>query len=199
MTGLEKILADIKEEATATAGKKTQAAKAQAEEILEQARKEAASAAAQIESATKKQEDELKKRQLSAQELARRQTMLAAKQEILTQALKKAQEKAEALPDAEYFDLCLAMAVKAAEPREGLILFGQKDLDRMPSDFMEKLQRSVKSGAKLTLGKAENTIQNGFVLSYGGVEEDCTFDAVFSARESEFRDICREILFREEA
>jgi V/A-type H+-transporting ATPase subunit E len=199
MAGLEKILADIEEEARSTAGTKTDAAQRQAGQILSDARKEADAAVQQVRADTARQLEDLKKRQKSAQELAKRQMMLAARQDILNEALGRAKESAEALPDDKYFELCLAMAVSAAEKRKGEIRFSKKDLDRMPADFMSRLSAALPEGAELTLNDKPAAISSGFVLDYGGIEEDCTFDAVFAERESEFRDICREILFRKEA
>ncbi len=199
MAGLEKILADIEEEARMAAGNKTDAAQKKADQILADARRDADETVRQIRAETKRQTQDLARRQVSAQALARRQMLLAARQDILHDALKKARESAEALPVKEYFDLCLSMAVSAAEKRSGRMLFGRKDLDRMPQDFMERLKTALPDGAELTLDEAEEPVRGGFILDYGGVEEDCTFDAVFAEREAEFRDICREILFREEA
>lgn len=199
MAGLEKILADIEEEAREAAGKKTDSARRQADQLLADARSKADEAVQQVRAETKRQVEDLARRQKSAQELAKRQTMLAARQDILNEALCKAKESAKALPDESYFGLCLAMAVNAAEKRKGEILFGKKDMDRMPDDFMRRLTAALPEGAQLTLGSKPAEIEDGFILDYGGVEEDCTFDAVFAERESEFRDICREILFRKEA
>ncbi len=199
MAGLEKILADIEEEARTAAGSKTDAAQKKADQILADARRDADEAVRQIRAETKRQTEDLARRQASAQALARRQMMLAAKQDILNDALERAKKSAGQLPEKEYFDLCLLMAAGAAEKRSGRILFGHRDLDRMPPDFMDRLKRALPEGASLTLDECQRKIGSGFVLDYGGVEEDCTFDAVFAERESEFRDICREILFREEA
>ena len=199
MAGLEKILADIEEEARTAAGNKTDAAHKEADQILADARKDADEAVRKIRAETERQTQDLAKRQISAQALARRQMMLAARQEILNDALARAKKSAMSLPVKEYFDLCLSMAAKAAEKHDGRILFGQNDLDRMPAGFMDRLKAALPDGAALTLGTSPAKIGSGFILDYGGVEEDCTFDAVFAERESEFRDICREILFREEA
>ena len=43
-------------------------------------------------------------------------------------------------------------------------------------------------------GESKN-ITNGFVLVYGGIEENCTIDALFDARRDELSDIVQRLLF----
>ena len=47
----------------------------------------------------------------------------------------------------------------------------------------------------LTLSKEPADMTNGFIITYGGVEENCTFDAIFAERANEFKDLVQNILF----
>ena len=53
-----------------------------------------------------------------------------------------------------------------------------------------------KKGGKLTLLKEGNdTIRGGFVLLYGGIEENCTFKAMFDSKKGELSDKVHVLLF----
>ncbi len=38
-------------------------------------------------------------------------------------------------------------------------------------------------------------IDNGFILAYGGIEENCSIEAMFAEKRDELRDQVRKILF----
>ena len=50
-------------------------------------------------------------------------------------------------------------------------------------------------GGKLIVSKEERNIQGGFVLIYGGIEENCTFKAMFDSRRGELSDKVHALLF----
>ena len=79
---------------------------------------------------------------------------------------------------------------------EGEIYFSSEDLARMPADFEKKIKAAAKAkGGSLTLKKEPKAIADGFVLVYGGVEENCTLKALFDAKKDELQDKVNAILF----
>ncbi len=197
MTGLDKIIAEIKGEAEAEARQTVDAARAEADEILAAARAEAEAKAERIAAAARQDIADIERSRESAMALQRSQRSLAQKQALLAETLNKARESLYALGDGEYFDLLLRLAAKNAEPGEGEVLLNEKDKKRLPKDFEARLAAALPKGSTLKLAGEARAIDGGFVLRYGQVEENCSFGAMFDAREEEFSDLIRPSLFGE--
>ena len=112
---------------------------------------------------------------------------------IISEMLKTGMETAKNLPDDEYFELILKMIGKNSQPGDGMISFGEKDLGRLPKDFLAKIN-SISKG-KLTLSDKAAAIDAGFILSYGGIEENCSFDAIFLSEADNLSDRAGKLLF----
>jgi V/A-type H+-transporting ATPase subunit E len=54
---------------------------------------------------------------------------------------------------------------------------------------------SDKEGASLTLSEKTAAIDGGFLLIYGEIEENCSFDALFSASRENMQDQVNAFLF----
>ena len=81
---------------------------------------------------------------------------------------------------------------KNIQNQPGQIAFSQKDLDRLPADFAEKLKEF-----SLTISdKAQENLDNGFILQYGGIEANCSFDALFAEAKESLQDQVRDLLFK---
>jgi V/A-type H+-transporting ATPase subunit E len=195
MTGLEKILADIRQESDAASAEQNAKADARIQETLDAAKKRADDQQAKLRAETQTRAGEIAARAESAAELDRRRRLLAEKQALISQAIDAALQKARELPDEAYFKTLVKMAADAAHPDAGELRLGAKDLARLPADFSQRLSAALKAPASLRVSQAPAPIDSGFVLVYGGVEENCTFEAVFAARREQLQDKAREILF----
>ena len=165
MTGLEKMKSQILDEAKALADSKIAEANRRAEEILEEAKADAEKSAANISQRSDKDVANYKERILSSIDLQKRTKLLAAKQEVIADVLDKAYES-------------LA------------------DLARMPESFESDVKKLAEAkGGKLDISGEGRNIENGFVLAYGGIEENCTLKAIFDAKRDEFADKIHHILF----
>ena len=92
--------------------------------------------------------------------------------------------------------LILKLIEKNIQDGEGIIYFSEEDLDRMPSGFTKEVSDLAKKhNADLSVSRESRKIGRGFVLSYGGVEENCTFDALFEEKKDSLTDIIQTILF----
>ena len=196
MTGLEKIIGQIKGESDAAAAQVLSKAHAEADKILGEAKAEAERECVKIEHDSAAAVADRLARAKSAADLQKRKTILAKKQSLIGEVIDKAKQSLETLPDEEYFDFILKLAAQSAWAEEGKILFSQKDLGRMPAGFEEKLAGAAAAkGGKLTVSKETRTIGGGFVLVYGGVEENCSLTALVESARENLQDKVQELLF----
>ncbi len=197
MTGLEKITSKIIDDARVNAMAAKEDAKKKASQIIAEAQKECQDIAAREDALTQSMVQSAASRAKSGASLGSRQALLAAKQKIIARVIDCAKDSLLRMDDAEYFGLLLRMVKKFALPGEGRLLMSQKDLARAPWDFAERLIEAAKPmDAHLVLSDETRAIDGGFVLDYDGVEENCSFEAIFYARREALQDKVQAFLFR---
>jgi V/A-type H+-transporting ATPase subunit E len=196
MTGLEKITSQIQEEAKATAAEQLEAAQKEADAILA----EAEAACASMEAEAKEKNVSLRagyeSRARSSADQQRRTAILGAKQEIIADVIQQAYTTLKT-EDAQKYFLTMEKILKTyVLAEDGEIYFSAADLSRMPADFEKKIEAAAREkGGSLVLKKEPKAIEDGFVLVYGGVEENCTLKALFDAKKDQLQDKVNEILF----
>lgn len=195
MTGLEKIVAAIREEAQAEAKAVIDQAQAEAARILSEEKAGSDALCAEIEASARQQAADIERAAASAAELQRRRRLLEAKQELLAHTMEEALRELYALPEEDYFSLLIQMASACAEPMAGELLLSGRDLSRCPEGFIQRLGQALPKGAVLSLSREPRPIDGGFILKYGDIEHNCSFRAVFDARREELTDKVRGILF----
>lgn len=196
MTGLEKMKSQILDEAKALADSKVAEANRKAEEILEEAKADAEKSVASISQRSDKDVANYRERILSSIDLQKRTKLLAAKQEVIADVLDQSYDRLKTMETGEYFAMLLKLAEKYVLPQEGFIYFSQADLSRMPESFKSDVKKLAEmKGGNLTISGEGKNIENGFVLAYGGIEENCTLKAIFDAKRDEFADKIHHILF----
>ncbi len=195
MAGLEKILEDIRAQAEESAQGILNEANEKASAILEKAKAETEAECAQIRAAGEKAVADRKERAASAAALSVRQAILSRKQEIMKKAFDSALEKAASMPEGEYFSALMRLAAQAAHDQEGEIAFSEKDLSRLPGSFEKELNEKLTGKAALRVAKKPVRIPDGFTLRYGGIEENCSFEAMLNEKKEELQDEIRKILF----
>ncbi len=200
MTGLEKIVDQI------LAG-----ANAEAEQILANARTEADKIAADSDAETEKTVQDMQRksearvktlneRMHSSNDLYLRTQTLVVKQQVIADVIETAYNKVCGMDRDSYFGLLEKLIEKYALPQSGEICFSNKDLTDMPAGFEDRIQAAAgKAGGTLTLSREGKQIENGFVLVYGGVEQNCTLRAIFDAGRDEMQDTVNAILYGKEA
>lgn len=173
------ILAEAQEQATAILDKAAKAAKAEADAVLASAEKEAKATIDMAESGS---------------QMERKQTMLAAKVEGIDQIMDQAQAKLHDLSDADYFDSLVKLAGNYAQSGKGIMRLSAKDLQRLPADFESKVNAALKEGT-IEVSKEPVNVDDGFVLSYGDVEINCTFGALVSEQRDKIKDKIYQLIF----
>lgn len=196
MSGLEKIRDRILREAEEAAAEKMHEAEDKASEIKSEAVREADQIAKDVQAKAETEIKAYSERVDSSIDLEHRTRILAAKQEIIGDVIDEAKKRILGLSDREYFDLLLKLMEKNIREGEGVIYFSEEDHDRIPSGFSFEVQELAKKhGGELSISTECRKIGPGFVLSYGGIEENCTFDALFAEKKDDLTDIVQTILF----
>ena len=196
MAGIDNITNEILREAKDRASQVISGAVAKADEMILSAKKEgdgiAAKAAAKAEAETAAYFSRIR----SQAGMRKRQAILSAKQEIIGSVIDTAYEKLSCLPDADYFEMIAKLIGKNVRGEEGELLFSEKDLKRLPAGFAEAVGKlAEKAGGKLVISKETADIDNGFILRYGGIEENCTLAALFAEKRDELCDKVHEVLW----
>ncbi|MDE7319175.1 MAG: hypothetical protein K2N46_05545 [Lachnospiraceae bacterium] len=196
MTGLEKITDQIQEEAKASAAKRLEAAQKEADAVLAEAKDVCAAMEAEAAEKNAAMKVNYEGRVKSSADQKRRTSLLQTKQEIIADVIEEAYVTLKK-KDAQSYFLTMEKILKTyALAEAGEIYFSKEDLDRMPGDFEKKITAAAKEkGGSLVLKKEPKAIADGFVLVYGGVEENCTLKALFDAKKDELQDKVNAILF----
>jgi V/A-type H+/Na+-transporting ATPase subunit E len=197
MTGLEKILGHIEEDATCIAENILKEAEKEAKEIMAQAQAAADKKCFDIIERSKLDIMSSLNRAESAANLQEKKLILNAKQEIISNLINKARDTLINLPDKDYFDTILLMLQKNALASPGSIAFSNRDLKRLPEGLIERINFTISKndGANLKLNRETCNIDGGFILTYGDVEINCSFEALFAAARETLQDKVCEALF----
>ncbi len=194
MTGLESIIGQITSDGQKEAQAQLDQAKEQAAQIAQKAQDEAA---VKVRAALKDGErraQEIRDRAQSAAELEHRNQMLVFKQELIRQAVDAARQTMELAPDDEYFDILLQLFTRFAQEGRGEMQLNARDLKRLPDDFLARMRKAVPK-AEVTISPRPHEIESGFLLVYGGVDINCTFQAIFEDAYDDLRDAAGRLLF----
>ncbi len=197
MTGLEKILNAIEADAKHAADIVLKQAEQEAEQIMAVAQAEADEKCAAIASKSDADTKAVLSRAESAAALQEKKALLDAKQQMISDVIQKARKSLDSLPDQKYTELILKMVSKFAHQKPGKIIFSATDRKRLPADIGNKIKDALagKNGAALTVSEENAEISGGFLLIYGDIEENCTFDALFAAAREDLQDKVNAFLY----
>ena len=191
MTGLENIVSIIRQDAQSEAEAIIAKAQAEADKIIDKARAEAQEKSTQLTKGGSDKANDIIERAESAAQLETKKALLFSKQHLLKSVIDEAKLQLEGLEDKEYFDVLIHLAKKYSAQKDGFMLLNANDLGRLPADFEKKIQEI----GNITIKKEPANIKNGFLLIYGGIDINCTFDALFEDSAEALQDIVSDILF----
>lgn len=198
MTGLEKIINQIIEEADAAAAEKRTQGEQEAERILREAREQAEKEAQRMEEKTADEAAAYQARVESSCDMQRRTLLLKARQEIICDMIGEAYRSLCEADTEQYFGALERLLENSVQPRAGVMVLSAQDLERIPQGFAENVEKiAVSHGGTLRIASESGNLENGFVLIYGGIEENCTLKAVFDAARDRMQDRVHEILWRD--
>ncbi|MEG0615248.1 MAG: V-type ATP synthase subunit E [Oscillospiraceae bacterium] len=195
MTGLDKIIQQISNEAVSAAASSVEAANKEAATIVWSVEDKGAKQCDKISQDSVAEVADYLSRAKSAAQLQKRQALLNAKLEIISDVIEKAKKALCELSDEEYFETITKMVKKYSIAEKGEIVFSEKDLARMPLLFDKKISRATAKGGGLKISEETRDIDGGFILLYEGIEVNCSFSAIFESERDAFQDKVHEILF----
>lgn len=199
MTGLEKILEEIEKEADQ-----------KVESILAEAKKESDAMILEVEQETQQVCDAIEQRSAvdvaaakekmqSAIALQERKWILQVRQEQIQQLIGQAKETLLQLQTEQYFAVIIQMLEKylpQEEHQTGSILFSERDRKRLTPEWEEKIMQVIRrKKSAFTIATQARQMDGGFILSYGEIEENCSFEALFFAERERLQDLVRGVLF----
>ncbi len=193
MSGIDKIIQEIEANTAQFCDSVLAQARQKADAIIAEAQQEADRIVADGKDRTAAHVADIKKRGDSAAELEEKRVMLYTKQQIINTMLNEGLSVAKNLPKDEYFGLIKSMVAKYSLEDDGVIFFGENDNHRLPVDFLGELNQAAKGG--IVLSSKPAPIDAGFILKYGGIEQNCSFDAIFAGEAEDLSDKAGRLLF----
>ncbi len=129
-------------------------------------------------------------------ESLKKKALLAAKQGMIADVIAGAYKDLAGQDDASYFGMLAKFLAKAVRGEAGEILLSEKDKKRVTPDFIAKVGKiAAEHGGSLVLSDKTANIENGFILSYGGIEENCSLAAIFDSAKDQIQDSVFKALF----
>lgn len=196
MSGIEEILNIIDSQQKQTEDNLVSAAEHKASAIIYDGKEKAEKA---YEEHIKKMSEQLAHdfdNACSSADAAMKRRVLARKIGLIDETIEAALTKLDKLPDSEYFAVIGKLAAKRLRAGEGVLSLSKRDLGRVPDSFMKELSAAaVKVGGSVKLDSQPADIENGFILTYGLISENCSFRAVVEAEREGVRDTAARVLF----
>ena len=172
MNGLEKIVARMEADTRAECDALTASAAENAAAILRDCRAQADAVARDSRQRAEAQAAEHLEHLNGSSQLACRQKVLAAKQQLIDEAFAGAAQRLSSL-QAEYIDLLAALAAENGSGDEELLL-SAKDREAV-GPAVVKAANARKAGAAFRLSEETRETGGGLVLRRGRVELNCSF------------------------
>ena len=194
MSNDEKILSVIRQESE----EKIKALSDDAEKVYLEITSEAQKKAEEIrrggEHKVQLQSDNLLSAFRSRVELERRNALLKTKRKEIEKTIDMLREHIISLNDKDYFKFILRLA-KKLESTKGEMFFNSRDLKRMPKNFSLVLaDHSIES----TLSSVpEDSIDDGFVLKNGDIEENMSISSLIEEKREQLEDLIGSELFKD--
>lgn len=196
MTGLDKILSQIEAEANEASAELLVKADIASANLLTAAQAECDEIRAKADVDAEALRGDILARGESGSQMQRKNRILAAKQEMIAEVIEKAKGKLLSMQSVDYFVMLGKKAEKFAQSGDGIMYLSAADLARVPAYFPGKLESiAAQKGGTLVISDKPADISGGFVLAYGGIEENCSFEALFEAEKERLQDIVRAQLF----
>lgn len=132
----------------------------------------------------------------SAADSAMKRKILAFKVEQVELAAEKTLERLHSLGAEEYFSLLERLIEKHMSKGDGIVSLNKRDLERLPEAFESRIQSiATAKGGSVKLSREAADIEDGFILAYGNISENCSFRAVIEAEKDGVRDTAAKVLF----
>lgn len=197
MSGLDKIVEEIRRQAEAEAAEIIKSADEYCDNYMDEVQKSVQDEVDKFNKKALAERTLYDEKTRSGGEFMERNAMLKARQQCINDVIDKALEKIKQLPVEEYFELMKKFLKANVQPGDGIMKLGENDLNRMPRDFEKEINDvAMENKGTLTISRELSNIKDGFVLVYGDIEENCTLKALFNTNIDKLKDIANKELFR---
>ncbi|QOV20273.1 V-type ATP synthase subunit E [Blautia liquoris] len=198
MNGLEKITEQILDEAREETDQILDKAEKEKTKILAKSKKECDQRKREFIASMEKELQDYSDREASVREQRFNRAVLQEKQLIIEEMIDKAYHQMKNQETGIYFKTLERLFERYCHSEEGQMILNIHDLERMPGDFRYSIEQLAgKKGGSLTISDVPGQISDGFLLIYGKVEENCTFQSIIEAKKDCLKDQVNKILWEE--
>lgn len=195
MAGIDEILNMIELQQQQTENSIITAANRKAAAIANEGREKADEAYSDSMKSSKEKLAQSYENTISSIDAEMKRRVLACKVECIGAVIEKTLEKLDKLPDKEYFAVMERLLEKKLTSDDGVLSLSKRDLARA-GDFGKKAEElAKKAGGTVKLSDKAADIENGFILTYGLISENCSFCAMIEAEREGVRDTAARALF----
>ena len=184
MNGIDRITDRIEADAREQAKAIIAEAEAKCAEIRKENEKKAQERYLQlIRNGTKDCESGLDRRK-SAAEMDAKKSVLALKQDCVAEAFDMAKRRLADMPEDSYVGFLASLAASAAADGSGEIVLSARDRERCGKAVLERANAALAAKGltpALTLAADSREISGGLILRQGGVEVNCSIEALVEA------------------
>lgn len=187
MKGTEKIIAHIRADGDAEAKKILDAAAKQAEEIRAASFKEALSEYERLMQAGNAECEDILSGSRRIAEMEAKKSVLSVKQEMISAAFDAAREEIVNMPRDKYTQFLARMAAEAAASGMEEIVLNARDKAEVGKSVCKaanELLSAKGTPGKLTVSEDTADISGGVIVRFGGIETNCSIDALIRQRRS---------------
>ena len=184
MNGIDRITDRIEADAREQAKAIISEAEAKCAEIRKENEKKAQERYLElIRNGTKDCESGLERRK-SAAEMDAKKSVLALKQDCVAEAFDMAKRRLADMPEDSYVGFLASLAASAAADGSGEIVLSARDRERCGKAVLERANAALAAKGltpALTLAADSREISGGLILRQGGVEVNCSIEALVEA------------------
>ncbi|EHL16702.1 V-type ATP synthase subunit E [Peptoanaerobacter stomatis] len=197
MTGLEKILDEIKAQSRQTVEQIESEGRKIADDMIKEQEEKINSKKAVFE----KELEQISKLDLekgiSSAISQKKKMILEEKQNIISDIIEKSKNYIKNLSKDEYITFLEKIALKYAHKEEGKIRLTASDKNSIGQELVSRLNSKLSENSKgtLVLDDQVSNEKSGFVIIYKDVEENCSLEAIFSEKRELLEDKINSFLF----
>ncbi len=195
MTGLEKIINKINADSERECASVVAAAHEKAKELEAEAEEERKLMTKKILDEAEEKAREITERGESSAQQIKRQTLLKAKIEAVNEVINTALYELKRLDGQEYFEILSKLAVSNARAGRGVMRLSSDDLKRLPEGFIGSVVSRLPAGYEIVLSDEPAEIDSGFILVYGDIDVNCTFEALAYEKRDDIKERVCSIIF----
>lgn len=187
MKGTEKIIAHIRADGDAEAKKILDAAAKQAEEKRAESFKAALSEYEKLMQAGNAECEDILSGSRRIAEMEAKKSVLSVKQEMISAAFDAAREEIVNMPRDKYTQFLARMAAEAATSGMEEIVLNARDkaeIGKSVCKAANELLSAKGTPGKLTVSEDTADISGGVIVRFGGIETNCSIDALIRQRRS---------------